>query len=305
MAASVEHPSIQFVRAKGYTTGRALGPPLWIVWHDMEASETSTRAEATANYFADPGDGRRVSAHYCVDDNSAVQCVYTWDSAWTVGNTQGNYRGINIELSGFARQGKGEWLDDFGRAMFAVIAPIVRADCERYGIPMRWLTDAQVRAGEKGFTTHVQLGRVFGGSDHTDPGPAFPYEYVLAVMRGETEQEGRDMFVYRVEGDGASPPLYVSDGTVRRVVPATPGGGAHAPGNVLRAAGATDMGLLKPGDATPAKYAEMIGGPLVAELVDDEGDGGGSSPGDGVSADEVRDIVRDELDNTQLSRKIA
>ena len=70
----------------------------------MEASEYSGRAESTAMYFHDVPDDRRVSSHYCVDNDSVIQCVKLRDSAWTVGNRPGNNRGINWELSGFARQ---------------------------------------------------------------------------------------------------------------------------------------------------------------------------------------------------------
>jgi hypothetical protein len=52
-----------------------------------------------------------------------------------------------------------------------------------YGIPCRWLTDDQVKIREKGLTTHTQLRRVFGGTTHTDPGPNFPYDFVLSAVR--------------------------------------------------------------------------------------------------------------------------
>ena len=213
MATSNDHPGMLFVQARGFTAGRPDGPPLWIVIHDMEASETSTRAESTAAYFANPSDGRRVSSHYCVDDNSVVQCVDLDDSAWTVGNRQGNNRGINWEMAGFARQTRAQWLDVFGLAMFRQMAPIVRSDAIRFGIPLRWLTDDQVRAMQPGLTTHVQLARVFGGSTHTDPGPAFPYDVFLQIMLGETG--ANDMparFTFQGFPDEAS------------YAPATPGG---------------------------------------------------------------------------------
>lgn len=189
MAQSPDHPELRFVQAQDYTRGRPDGPPLFIVIHDMEAGESSDRAENTAAYFASGSGGRNVSAHYCVDDNSIVQCVKLGDVAWTVGNRPGNNRGINWELSGFARQTRAQWLDAFGRAMFARMAPYVRADAAKYKIPLRRCTIADLKAFRPGITSHNDLRLAFGGTTHTDPGPNFPWDVFMQIM----QQEGDDM----------------------------------------------------------------------------------------------------------------
>jgi len=185
MTTSPDHPQLQFVQAAGYTKGRADGPPLWIVIHDMEAHETSDRAEATAQYFANPGDGRNVSSHYCADNNSVVQCVRLGDVAWTVGNRPGNYRGINWELAGFASQTRSQWLDPFGYAMFAQIVPIIRADAVKYGIPLQRRTVDELKAYKPGITSHNDLRVAFGGTTHTDPGPNFPWDVFMQLLGGD------------------------------------------------------------------------------------------------------------------------
>jgi hypothetical protein len=202
---SPDHPELWLVepyKTNGttpmWTRGRPDGPPLWIVVHDMESAETDRTAEALAAYTARGADGRSVSTHYAVDSDSVVQCVRLGDVAWTVGNRPGNYRGINWELAGYARQSRAEWLDDFGRRMFAQMAPYVRADAARYGIPLRQLSDAQVKAYTPGITSHAQLGRVFGGSDHTDPGPNFPWDVFMQVI---TEGEADDVTVIAKYGE--------------------------------------------------------------------------------------------------------
>jgi N-acetyl-anhydromuramyl-L-alanine amidase AmpD len=181
-ASSPDHPSIAFVQAAGYTVGRPDGKPLWIVMHDMEARETSQTAENTAAYFANPPDGRNVSSHYTVDDDSVVQCVRLKDSAWTVGNRPGNNRGINWELAGFASQTRTQWLDAFGLAMFAQIRPILRSDAAKFGIPLTRRTVAELRAWKPGITSHNDLRLAFGGTTHTDPGPNFPWDVFLQMM---------------------------------------------------------------------------------------------------------------------------
>jgi N-acetylmuramoyl-L-alanine amidase-like protein len=185
MASSPDHPELLYVQASGYTLGRPDGPPLWIVVHDMEADETPNTAESTANYFATGAGGRDVSSHYTADSDSVVQCVRLADTAWTVGNWQGNNLGINWELAGFASQTREQWLDEFGLAMFAKMAPIVRSDADRFGIPLVRCSINDLKAFRKGVTSHNDLGVAFGGTDHTDPGPNFPWDEFLAIMNGD------------------------------------------------------------------------------------------------------------------------
>lgn len=48
-----------------------------------------------------------------------------------------------------------------------------------YALPLRRITAAQVRAGERGWCGHVDISRAFGESDHTDPGAAYPFTRML------------------------------------------------------------------------------------------------------------------------------
>ena len=182
---SGDHPDIPFVQASGYTSGRPDGPPIWIVIHDMEYPERLDAAEWTANYFATGAGGRSVSSHYTADSTSIVQCVRLRDTAWTVGNRPGNYRGINWELAGYASQTREQWLDAYGQAMLARTAVIMRRDMATFDIPARLLTDSQVLALTPGVTSHAQLGRVFGGTDHTDPGKGFPWDHLVKLLGGD------------------------------------------------------------------------------------------------------------------------
>jgi N-acetyl-anhydromuramyl-L-alanine amidase AmpD len=183
MVSSPDHPDLLFVQAGGYSRGRPDGRPLWIVIHTGETRESSTSAESLARYFQDPSDGRKVSAHYSADNNSIVQCVRLGDIAWTVGNRPGNYRGINWEFAGFASQTQREWTDAYSTAMLERAMPYMRSDAERFRIPLRRCSVADLKAFRPGVTSHNDLRLAFGVTTHTDPGPNFPWSWFMESLQ--------------------------------------------------------------------------------------------------------------------------
>ena len=67
---------------------------------------------------------------------------------------------------------------------------LIAEKSEKFHIPIRALTDEQLRDNEKGVTTHRQASRVFhiaGG--HTDPGTGFPYKELLETARKYADPE--------------------------------------------------------------------------------------------------------------------
>lgn len=212
MTQSPDHPELRFVEAAGYTVGRPDGPPLWLIVHTMEAGESSTRAENTAAYFANPGDGRQVSAHYCWDNDSGIQCVRLRDSAWTVGNRQGNNRGINHEFAGFAGQTPAQWGDAYSQAMLRRAAPYFRSDAIRYGIPLRRCSVTDLRAFRPGVTSHNDLRLAFDITTHTDPGPNFPWTWFINLLNEEDDMTAEEVWAvqfrdYVADEAGNRPPI--------------------------------------------------------------------------------------------------
>lgn len=151
-----------------------------VVVHTMESPEKATTAEDVArNWFAKPE--ARSSAHYCVDADSIVQCVSEADTAWAAPGA--NADGIQIELAGRAGQGTEGWSDAYSVAELDLAARLVADICTRHGIPIRKLTREQLAAGERGIIGHVDASAVYRLSDHTDPGPDFPWDQVIAKAR--------------------------------------------------------------------------------------------------------------------------
>ena len=145
----------------------------------MEIAERPDAAEICARWFRTPVS--RVSAHYCVDADTVIQCVREKDIAWHARG--GNTDSIGVELAGFARQTRRDWQDPYSRAVLVRAATLVADVCRRRRIPVRWLVAADLRAGRRGLTGHGEVSRAYGKSDHWDPGDGFPVESFLDRVR--------------------------------------------------------------------------------------------------------------------------
>lgn len=160
-------------------------PLKWIVWHSTESAEVRGGAyNVGAGWFAKKAS--KVSAHIVVDDGAdprypdgVVECVKPGDTAWHA--TSANAGGYGIEIVGRAAQSGGDWSDPYSLAAIRNACHWVNSNPSLAAIPRRWLTDAQLRNGERGMIPHSQVSRVLGGT-HTDPGPGFPYAYVMEQL---------------------------------------------------------------------------------------------------------------------------
>lgn len=167
------------MQARWYHKGR-ISKIRAVVIHTMEAPENAATAENVANYFRTTG--TQASAHVCVDSNSAVRCVADEDTAWAAPGC--NADGLQLEIAGRARQNETEWQDPFSKAALHQAALVTSDWCTKWGIPARRLTVAELKAGRKGITSHADVSAVYKRSDHTDPGPNFPWAAFLSEVKG-------------------------------------------------------------------------------------------------------------------------
>ena len=152
-----------------------------IVIHTMEMDEKGETAEHCAQWFRNPA--ANVSAHYCVDANSIVQCVRDQDVGWHAPGA--NHDGIGIEHAGRAKQTGRDWGDAYSVAMLDRSAALVADLCRKYSIPVTWLYAADLKAGKRGITTHKAVSDAFKRGSHWDPGTGFPVERYLALVRAK------------------------------------------------------------------------------------------------------------------------
>jgi N-acetyl-anhydromuramyl-L-alanine amidase AmpD len=155
-----------------------------IVIHTMEMDEKGETAENCAQWFRNPA--AKVSAHYCVDADTIVQCVRDQDVGWHAPGA--NHDGIGIEHAGRAKQTGREWNDAYSAAMLDRSAALVAELCRRYKIPVTWLYAADLKAGKRGITTHKAVSDAFKRGNHWDPGTGFPVEAYLARVRAKLGQ---------------------------------------------------------------------------------------------------------------------
>jgi len=171
--------TIPFVQARNFTKGRSTHIDVLVI-HTMESPEKPDTAESVANWFAGSS-APQASAHYCIDSNSVVQCVRDTDVAWHAPGA--NHNGLGFEHAGRAAQTKQDWDDEYSDAMLELSAQLVAEKCEEYHIPVTWLQAADLRAGKRGITGHVQVSDAFKRSDHHDPGSSFPVQRYLGLVK--------------------------------------------------------------------------------------------------------------------------
>ena len=181
---------MKFLQAANYTPATHRDINLLVI-HDMEAPEKGDTAESCAEFFHNQPHSSATgsSAHYCIDNNSIVQCVRDHDVAWAAPGA--NHDGLHFEHAGYARQSKHEWADDYSTEMLKRSAQLVARKATHHHIPIVFLSADDVKAGHAGITGHLQITESgIGGpaGTHTDPGTNFPWHryirYVKAYAAG-------------------------------------------------------------------------------------------------------------------------
>jgi N-acetylmuramoyl-L-alanine amidase-like protein len=289
MARSPEYPDLPWVPPRSWTDANRSSVQL-VVIHTTEGSARGSAAEDGAAYDQRRTDG--TSAHFFHDSDSTVQCVRTADIAHTA-RRQGNLRGIHHELC--TRSGSADWDDTYHAAMLRRAAKQAARDCRKWGISPVKLSSAQVRAGVKGICGHVDITNAFpeDHGDHTDPGPRFPWAEFIGLVRAELEGDDvtpedvkaiADATAAKVLGRTWTVPGRTLAGSVEALI-AMNQNAAVAYADILRQISADDTNEV----VIPAELIPQLGELIAARLPI------------GVTADEVRAVVDEELDEQSRS----
>jgi hypothetical protein len=153
-----------------------------------------------AQYFAMQASGG--SAHYCLDHETGVQSVKEAAIAW---HAPPNSHSIGLEMCDMVlwNQGgghnAGEYQKEFAGneaafharwslpkwdALLRRTASVTRYLCLKYNVPMVKLSPADLLAGRRGICGHIDVSLAWHQTDHSDPGPDFPWARFMAYVTG-------------------------------------------------------------------------------------------------------------------------
>ncbi|RJQ79969.1 N-acetylmuramoyl-L-alanine amidase [Pseudonocardiaceae bacterium YIM PH 21723] len=190
-----------------------------LVVHTAEGART---AQSLGDFFARTD--VEASSHVGIDANSVEQYVPYDRASWTV--LSANPISENVELCGFAHWSREQWLSTGmvdgcanPRAMLDRLAGWLAERVQARGIEIKKLSPHQVAAGDWGICGHVDWTVGTGDGTHTDPGPAFPWDYVitranqLAHGNKEDDVSWNDQLPnpnYRKDTPGTGQPTYAA-----------------------------------------------------------------------------------------------
>lgn len=151
--------------------------------------------------------------HLITDDIQTV--IGAHDDQVVAGAAGANEDGYHICLLGMPDQTVAQWHDEFSVAAWTRAADETRAACQRFGVPMRLLSAAEVASGAAGICGHVQVSNAYHLSTHWDPGPNFPWAEFMARVNASEEDimlddadkayiKAADLDVVRKEGISAN-----------------------------------------------------------------------------------------------------
>ena len=195
-----------------YHGGTMAGGPTFTVLHDAETPLTVGYCDSIVEFFR-KGPAAGTSAHAMVDPSKAIKMLPDNVVAYAAG-PYANTWGWHLEQAGYASFTRAQWTTPDGMAQLNRVGACLREIHTQWHIPIRWMTDDQLRAAAKGdrsqggMTTHQQIARVLGGTTHTDPEDNYPRDLLLAVVLGSAaptphaDLGDSDMKLIQSEGRG-------------------------------------------------------------------------------------------------------
>ncbi len=165
-------------------------------------SNTAT-AEGEASYATRRTDG--VSAHFYVDSDSIIQSLDTTARAGHAGSYNGNQNAVAVEITGLNSWTRQQWLDNVA---WGLLGRVLAQVCQHYGIAVRRASVAEMQANPRvrAFYGHDDMRRAWGGTDHTDPGPSFPWDRLFAAVNAalgndmEDDMTPEELLNYEITG---------------------------------------------------------------------------------------------------------
>jgi hypothetical protein len=165
---SYPSPSPTYIGPAAKITSGPNRPIARIVIHMTVSPCIPGAARATARYFQSDAAGG--SAHYCVDPEETVQCVYDGQIAQ---HAPPNQHSLGIEMCGYPESNPVKaainWAKPSYRKTLRRTAYLTAQLALAEDIPATFLRSSMSRL-DKGITTHDNVSDAFHQSTHWDPG---------------------------------------------------------------------------------------------------------------------------------------
>jgi N-acetyl-anhydromuramyl-L-alanine amidase AmpD len=173
------HGEPPITRQAYHVSSGANEPPLHrVVIHTAECDCSPGAATGIGNYFAQGSSGG--SAHYGVDPAAEGHYVHEAAIAW---HAPPNQWSVGVEIAGRASFTAAQWQQVNVQAALHRAAARTADLVHRYGLPVVWLSSADLLAGKRGITGHVCVSRAWHQSSHVDPGVNFPVRQFLQLVQ--------------------------------------------------------------------------------------------------------------------------
>lgn len=137
-----------------------------------------------ASYATRRTDG--IGSHFYVDKDSATQSIDTRDRVGHAGSREGNENAVCFELTGSNGWTRAQWLANIEWNLLGrVAAAVIRAHWPDGSFQVRRASVAEMKANPKikAMYGHDDMRRAWGGTTHTDPGPNFPWDHLVNVIK--------------------------------------------------------------------------------------------------------------------------
>ncbi len=155
----------------------------WLCFHTQEGNGT---ADSLARYLDNPASG--VSYNTVGDASELIDVVPFDRSPWAAlgANGRADHFCFGGSFSAWSRQ---QWLDC---GMLDNAAAWLADRAQARGIPLAYVGTDGVRTGNPGVIGHVDWTRGANEGSHTDPGPNFPWDELIARAQRFTQPPGDD-----------------------------------------------------------------------------------------------------------------
>lgn len=153
-------------------------------------TSNTASADAEASYATRRTDG--VSAHFYADGTKVIQSLDTTARAGHAGSSQGNQNAVAVEIRGVNGWPRDTWLNS---VCWDLLGQVLAQVCRTYGIAVRRASVAEMQANPKvrAFYSHDDMRRAWGGTDHDDPGPNFPWDRLFAAVNAALNPQEADV----------------------------------------------------------------------------------------------------------------